>query len=75
MSRIEFVVGIKCNKCGNIITSSSKIKSELCQKCGADIFYEDVFTRDYEITKNAKYVKLKITHKLFKKIVEVIEEQ
>lgn len=74
MSRIKFVVGIQCNKCGNIITSSSKIKSKLCQKCGTDIFYADVFTQNYEITANAKYVKLKITHKLFKKTVEVIEE-
>lgn len=74
MPRIEFIEGIQCNKCGNIITSSSKIKSKLCQKCGADIFYEDVFTHAYEITKNAKYIKLKITHKLFKKKIEVIEE-
>ena len=74
MSRIKFVVGIQCNKCGNISIPSSKIKSELCQKCGADIFYEDVFTQDYEINANAKYVKLKITHKLFKKTIEVIGE-
>lgn len=73
MSRIEFVEGIQCNKCGNVIINPDIFTSELCQKCGTKIMSTSIINKTYS-NKDSKSVIVKVTHKFFKDVYEVVRE-
>lgn len=70
MARVTYEMGLKCKQCGNLSTHFNRyIRTVLCQNCGAHImtYYGN---REGKVTKNADIVSVKITHKLFKDILE-----
>ena len=73
MAKVEFVEGIQCNKCGNIIVDTNIFTPELCQKCGTKIMSTSISNRTYSC-KDSKSVIVKVTHKFFKDIYEVVRE-
>ena len=73
MPRIEFVEGIQCNKCGNIIIDPTILTPVLCQKCGTKIMSIDIKNRTYSC-KDSKSVIVKVTHKFFKDVYEAVGE-
>ena len=75
MSRVEFTNGIQCKKCGNIIVQPTIFTSELCQKCGTKLLDIDISDKSYTVDKGGKGVTVKVTHKFFRDIYEVVEAQ
>lgn len=73
MSKVEFVEGIQCNKCGNIVVDPNILTPELCQKCGTKIMSTSITDRTYSC-KDSKAVIVKVTHKFFKDVYEVVRE-
>lgn len=73
MANIEFVEGIRCKKCGNIIAQPTIFTKELCQNCGAKLIDTNINRRTYSLSDNAESVTVKVTHKFFKDICEVVE--
>ncbi len=73
MNNIEFVKGVQCQKCGNIIAYVRSDTPELCQKCGADLIYKDLSDQSYNIGKDGKSVTVKVTHKFFKDVYEIVD--
>jgi DNA-directed RNA polymerase subunit RPC12/RpoP len=75
MSRIEFVEGIQCNKCGNILIESDLniFTPELCQKCGTKLISTSRTNRTYRC-EDSKSVIVKVTHKFFTDTYEVVRE-
>ena len=71
MAKTEILRGIKCNKCGHI--DIPPFGYHLCQNCGAYVI--DDFIRGkggWQITSNANIIPVKVTHKLFKDILEEV---
>ena len=72
MAYTTYETGIRCNKCGNLITTVSRFKRRvLCQECGTHLM--DLDDTNALVTKNAKIVTVKVTHKLFSDIYEEVE--
>ena len=71
MAKTEIVRGIKCKKCGHI--DVPPFKHHLCQNCGAQVVEGFKYGNGgWTITNNANIIPLKITHKLFKNILEEV---
>ena len=73
MAKVEFVEGIQCKKCGNIVVEPNILTPELCQKCGAKIMSTSINNRTYRC-EDSKSVIVKVTHKFFKDVYEVVRE-
>lgn len=73
MADIEFVEGIICKRCGEIIAQPTILTRELCQGCGARLMDINISRRTYSLSNNAESVTVKVTHKFFKDIYEVVE--
>lgn len=73
MANIEFVEGVRCKKCGNIIAQPTIFVKELCQSCGAKLIDINIGRKTYSLSSNAESVTVKVTHKFFKDIYEVVE--
>ena len=73
MANIEFVEGIRCKKCGSVIAQPTIFTRELCQSCGAKLIDTNINRRTYLLSNNAESVTVKVTHKFFKDIYEVVE--
>ena len=73
MANIEFVEGIRCKKCGNIITQPTIFTRELCQDCGVKLIDINTQRRTYSLSSDAESVTVKIIHKFFKNVYEVVE--
>lgn len=73
MANTEFVEGIRCKKCGKIIAQPTVFTRELCQGCGAKLIDTNISKRTYSLSDNAESVTVKVTHKFFKDIYEVVE--
>ena len=72
MARIEYVKGIRCKQCGNLIANVTIFTPELCQECGALLIDKDIQDRRYTIEKDGESVVIKATHKLFRDMYEVV---
>ena len=72
MARVEFREGIQCTKCNNIIIPDL-FTSELCQECGTKLININYRNRTYSRRGCCKEVTVKVTHKLFHDIYEVVE--
>ena len=73
MARVTYEKGVKCLKCGNLITTVNRFnRTILCQECGAYIGDFDLSKKELLITDNAKDVVIKVTHKLFSNIYEEV---
>lgn len=72
MARVEFREGIQCTKCNKIIIPDL-FTSELCQGCGTKLMDINYSNRTYSRCECCKDVTVKITHKLFSDIYEVVE--
>ena len=75
MAKIEFVEGVRCKQCGNIITGIYAFTPELCQKCGTKIINIHIGRKSYTTNDNGEDVIVKVTHKFFRDIYEVVEAQ
>lgn len=73
MANIEFVEGVRCKRCGEIIVQPTIFTRELCQGCGARLIDTNISRRTYSLSNNAESVTIKVTHKFFKDIYEVVE--
>lgn len=73
MANIEFVEGVRCKRCGEIIAKPTILTSELCQGCGVRLMDINISKRTYSLSNNAENVTVKVTHKFFKDIYEVVE--
>ena len=74
MAYVTYEQGIKCRKCGEFRTSIKRFNAHvLCQGCGAHIGDFNLSERELLVTDNADIVTLKVTHKLFSNICEVVE--
>ena len=73
MAKVEFVEGIQCNECGNITIKPNIFTPEICQKCGSKILLKSINNRTYS-NKNSKSVIVKVTHKFFTDVYEVVRE-
>lgn len=74
MAKITYERGVKCKKCGNIITSFNKGNYYiLCQNCGTHIMTYDTKNNEIKVTENAKIITVKVTHKLFQEIYEEVK--
>lgn len=73
MANTEFIEGIRCKKCGKIIAQPTVFTRELCQGCGAKLIDTNINKRTYSLSDNAESVTVKVTHKFFKDIYEVVE--
>lgn len=70
MARTEFLRGIKCKKCGNM--DIPPFAHHCCQSCGAFVV-EGYNKKDgWIIAKDASLITIKVTHKLFKDILEEV---
>lgn len=80
MARIEFVEGIQCKCCGEILLDKLQnaqitiYTPELCQNCGTHLITKHISTNGYMPTKNARSVVIKVTHKFIFDTYEVIRE-
>ena len=73
MANIEFVEGIRCKKCGKIIAQPTIFTRELCQGCGIKLIDINTERKTYSLSNNAECVTIKVTHKFFKDVYEVVE--
>ena len=73
MPRVEFVEGIQCKKCGNIIISPTIFTKELCQKCGAQIINMNFAKRTYAPGLYGEEITVKVTHGLFHNTLEKVD--
>ena len=73
MARVEFVDGIQCKKCGNMIAQPTIFTKERCQKCGAKLMDVHVAERNYSLTEYGEEITIKRTHKLFHNILERVD--
>ena len=73
MANIEFVEGVRCKRCGKIIAKPTILTRELCQGCGVRLMDINISKRIYSLSNNAESVTVKVTHKFFKDIYEVVE--
>ena len=72
MARTEFVLGVKCKQCGELLISFNRFqRTVLCKKCGTHIL-NYLGNREAELTENASQVTVKVTHKLFSDIYEEV---
>lgn len=72
MARVSYEVAVKCKQCGELLLSIDRFqRTVLCERCGAHIL---TYLGKYEaeLTKNAKQVTVKVTHKLFSDIYEEV---
>lgn len=74
MANIEFVEGIVCKKCGNLIVKPTIFTRELCQCCGEKLIDINMRRKTYSLLNNAQSVKVKITHKFFRDDYDVVGE-
>lgn len=75
MARITYEQGIKCRKCGKIITSIKRFqKVVLCQGCGKYLGDFDLNERELTVNDNADIITLKVTHNFFSNIYEECEK-
>lgn len=70
--RVEFINGVQCAKCGKIVCPTI-LTSELCQGCGAKILSINMSRKTYDCEGQGRPVTVKVTHKLFRDIYEVVE--
>lgn len=73
MANIEFVKGVRCKRCGEIIAQPTIFTSELCQGCGAKLIDTNISRRTYSLSDNAESVTIKVIHKFFKDVYKVVE--
>ena len=73
MADIEFVEGIRCKRCGKIIAQPTIFTRELCQGCGAKLIDVNIGRKTYSLLNDAESVTIKVTHKFFKDVYEVVE--
>ena len=73
MANIEFVEGIRCKKCGKIIAQPTIFTRELCQSCGAKLININIKRKTYSLSNDAESVIIKVTHKFFRDVYEVVE--
>lgn len=71
MARTELMRGIKCKKCGRM--DIPPYSHQLCQSCGAFIVEKHDKEKGWIISKDAKIITIKVTHKLFKDILEEVQ--
>lgn len=65
MARIEYVIGVKCKKCGAFFTSVELEDRTLCQNCGAKILYRSRRRGIITLDKDGEEALIKVTHKFF----------
>lgn len=70
MARTELMRGIKCKNCGSM--EIPPFSHHLCQSCGTHIVERYDKKEGWIISKNAKIIAIKVTHKLFKDILEEV---
>ena len=70
MARTEFVRGLKCKKCGRM--DVPPFSHHCCQSCGAYIIEGYDKQDGWTLTKDASVITIKVTHKLFKDILEEV---
>ena len=73
MANIEFVEGIRCKRCGKTIAQPTILKRELCQGCGVKLIDINTQRSRYSLSSDAESVTIKVTHKFFKDVYEVME--
>ena len=74
MVKVEFTEGIQCKQCGHMVADMNIYTSELCQQCGARIMDIDLTSRSVSKGPEGKWVTIKVTNKLFRKIYEFVRE-
>ena len=74
MAKVEFIEGIQCKQCGHMVGDMNIYTSELCQQCGARIMEIDLVDRSVSQGPEGKWVAIKVTNKLFRKIYEFVRE-
>ena len=72
MANIEFVEGIRCKKCGKTIAQPTIFTKELCQGCGVKLININTERKTYSLLNNAESVTIKVTHKFFKDVYEIV---
>jgi ribosomal protein S27E len=73
MARISYERGLKCKRCGKIITTIDRFSSfVLCQGCGAYLAEFDREKKEINVANDAKIITVKVTHKLFHDIFEEV---
>ena len=73
MANIEFIEGIRCKRCSETIVQPTIFTRELCQGCGVKLIDVNTERKTYSLSSNAESVTIKITHKFFKDVYEVVE--
>ena len=73
MPRVDFIEGIQCKKCGNIVAEPTIYTKELCQKCGAKLINMNFVKRTYSLAECGEEITIKRTHKLFHTILERVD--
>jgi ribosomal protein S27E len=72
MAYVTYEQAIKCKQCGKLRTSIDRFqRTILCQGCGAHIMTYNG-NLEAEVTKNADIVTVKVTNKLFSRILEEV---
>lgn len=71
MVRTELVRGIKCKNCGSM--EIPPFSHHLCQSCGTHIVKGYDKKDGWTIDQGAKIITIKVTHKLFKDILEEVQ--
>ena len=75
MAKYEFVTGVQCKKCGNMITDIDIFTSELCQECGAYIISVDCKNKTYVTTTSSKDIIIKRTNRFLRpNILEYVRD-
>ena len=79
MTKISFIEGVQCRKCGKIAQGNCGAEitlstPSLCQTCGAFLMVKDTQNATYRLTKDGCGVIIKATKKMFSTTYEVVRE-